>query len=101
MRLAFAGASAESGLLLFCERASLLSAGYAPPGDETGAAKKMEITLVRSSSQRKNPRLVVFNIQGRSGSVQFFRALFPNDDVPATLTLSGTFAEARATETPE
>jgi hypothetical protein len=61
----------------------------------------MDIALVRSTSQRKNPRLVVFKIEGRPGSVQFFRTLFPNDEVPATLTLTGDFAAPKVKETPE
>src|SRR5258705_2813534 len=61
----------------------------------------MEITLVRSAAQRKDPRLVIFNIEGRPGSVQCFRALFPKDAVPATLTLAGAFALPKPKETPE
>ena len=60
----------------------------------------MDITLVRSNSQRKNPRLVIFNIEGRAGSVQFFRTLF-QDAVPAKLTLIGEFAPPKVKETPE
>ena len=61
----------------------------------------MDITLVRSSAQRKNPRLVIFTIEGRQGSVQFFRTLFAKDAVPARLTLTGTFAEPKVKETSE
>jgi hypothetical protein len=60
----------------------------------------MDITLVRSNAQRKNPRLVIFNIDGRPGSVQFFRTLF-QDAIPAKLTLTGEFAAPRVKETPE
>jgi hypothetical protein len=55
----------------------------------------------RSTAQRKNPRLVIFNIEGRPGSVQFFRTLFDKDAVPATLRLTGEFAEPRAKLTAE
>ena len=61
----------------------------------------MEITLVRSAAQPKNPRLVVFKIDGRPGSVQLYRTLFAKDAVPARLTLTGEFAEPKAKETPE
>jgi hypothetical protein len=60
----------------------------------------MDINLVRSPKQRKNPRLVIFTIEGRPGSVQFFRTLFPKD-MPARLTLSGEFAAPKVKETPE
>ena len=59
------------------------------------------ITLIRSTNQRKNPRLVIFTIEGRQGSVQFFRTLFAKDGVPAKLTLTGTFAPPRVKETTE
>ncbi len=58
----------------------------------------MEITLRHRTSQRKNDRLVIFNIEGRTGCVQFLKTLFPKDAVPPTLTLTGTFATP---ETPE
>jgi hypothetical protein len=66
----------------------------------------MDLTLLRSTATRKNPRLVIFNIEGRPGSVQFFRALFPQDTahavgVPAKLHLTGEFAPPRVKETPE
>ena len=61
----------------------------------------MEITLARSTAQRKNPHLVMFKIDGRPGSVQFFRALFPKDAVPAQLRLTGEFAPPKVKETPE
>jgi hypothetical protein len=60
----------------------------------------MDLTLVRSTTQRKNPRLVIFNIEGRPGSVQFFRALFPKDAIPTKLSLSGEFAAPKVKETP-
>jgi hypothetical protein len=61
----------------------------------------MDLTLVRSTTQRKNPRLVIFTIEGRPGSVQFFRALFAKDAVPARLRLTGEFAPPKVKETPE
>jgi hypothetical protein len=61
----------------------------------------MDITLTRNPAQRKNPRLVIFNIEGRPGSVQFFRALFPLNAVPERLTLIGEFAAPKVKETPE
>ena len=42
----------------------------------------MELTLTRSNAPRKS-NLVVFNIAGRRGSVQFRRSLF-GEAVPAT-----------------
>ena len=68
---------------------------------------KMEtLTLTRSTAPRKDPRLVIYNIEGRTGSVQFLSTLFGGTQVsqgnpPEKLTLSGTFAPPRAKETPE
>lgn len=64
------------------------------------------ITLVRSTAPRKDPRLVIYNIEGRIGSVQFLSTLFGGNQVsqgnpPATLTLTGTFAPPKPKETPE
>ena len=64
------------------------------------------ITLVRSTAPRKDQRLVIYNIQGRTGSVQFLSTLFGGSQTdqgnpPATLTLTGTFAAPKPKETPE
>jgi len=60
----------------------------------------MDITLTRSTAPRKNPRLVIFTVEGRPGSVQFFRTLFPMNAVPERLTLTGEFAAPKVKETP-
>lgn len=52
----------------------------------------MDITLSKSAKPRKSTRLVIFNLDGRTGSVQFLRTLF-GETVPDTLILSGDFAE--------
>ena len=64
------------------------------------------ITLVRSTAPRKDQRLVIYNIQGRTGSVQFLSTLFGGSQTdqgnpPPTLTLTGTFAAPKPKETPE
>jgi hypothetical protein len=61
----------------------------------------MDIILTRSTAPRKDDRLVIFNIEGRTGSVQFFKTLFNKDAVPATLKLTGDFAAPKVKETPE
>jgi len=61
----------------------------------------MDLTLTRSNAPRKDDRLVIFNIEGRTGSVQFLKTLFAKDGIPATLTLTGTFAPPKAKETKE
>lgn len=77
-----------------------------------GTARRMEMAdlkLVRSTADRKNKRLVIYNIEGRTGSVQFLSTLFGGDqnsqgNPPESLTLSGEFAEPKAPkakETPE
>ncbi len=58
------------------------------------STKVMDITLVKSNAPRKSDRLVIFNLEGRTGSVQFLKTLF-GSSVPATLTLSGEFAEPK------
>ena len=60
----------------------------------------MEITLVRSSAARKDPRLVIYNIEGRTGSVQFLSTLFGGTQTsqgnpPERMTLVGEFAPPR------
>jgi hypothetical protein len=65
------------------------------------------LTLTRSTAPRKTARLVIYNIEGRTGSVQFLSTLFGGDqktqgNPPATLTLTGEgFAEPRQKETKE
>lgn len=70
------------------------------------------LNLVRSTADRKSKRIVIYNIEGRTGSVQFLSTLFGGDqksegNPPASLTLSGEFAEPkpkaapRVKETPE
>jgi hypothetical protein len=64
------------------------------------------LKLVRSVAPRKEQRLVIYNIEGRKGSVQFLSTLFggnQNDqgNPPETLTLTGTFAAPPRKETPE
>ena len=64
------------------------------------------LTLVRSTAARKDPRLVIYNIEGRTGSVQFLSTLFggtqsSQGNPPEKLTLSGTFAAPKPKETPE
>jgi len=65
----------------------------------------LEITLVRSSAARKDPRLVIYNIEGRTGSVQFLSTLFGGTQTsqgnpPERMTLVGEFAPPRVKETP-
>lgn len=62
--------------------------------------KKMEITLKRSDAPRKTNRLVIYNLEGRGGSVQFLSTLFGGSqkdrgNPPETLTLVGDFAEPK------
>ena len=57
-----------------------------------------EITLTHNVADRKTTRLVFFDIEGRSGKVQFLKTLF-GTEIPATLKLVGTFAPPRAKET--
>ena len=64
------------------------------------------LTLVRSTAPRKDPRLVIHNIEGRTGSVQFLSTLFGGSQItrgnpPATLTLTGPFPPPKPKETPE
>ncbi len=71
----------------------------------------MSLTLVRSNAARKSQRLVIYNIQGRRGSVQFLSTLFGGDqdsqgNPPETLVIEGQFAPvkeriAREKESPE
>ena len=60
----------------------------------------MVINLTRSTAPRKDARLVIFNLEGRTGSVQFLKTLFNKDAIPATLTLTGEFAAPKVKETP-
>ena len=60
----------------------------------------MVINLTRSTAPRKDARLVIFNLEGRTGSVQFLKTLFNQDAIPATLTLTGEFAAPKVKETP-
>jgi len=60
-----------------------------------------EITLKRSDAPRKTNRLVIYNLVGRNGSVQFLSTLFGGSqkdrgNPPETLTLVGEFAEPKA-----
>jgi hypothetical protein len=78
----------------------------AQPATPARSMKTMDLTLTRSTSPRKSQRLVIYNIEGRSGSVQFLSTLFGGDqksigNPPATLTLSGEFAEARVAKPKE
>lgn len=84
----------------------------AQPPAGNGAARSMvnmDLVLTRSNVDRKNKRLVIYNIEGRTGSVQFLSTLFGGDqksqgNPPEKLTLSGEFAEPKqpkAKETPE
>ena len=62
--------------------------------------KHMDLVLTRSKAPRKTNRLVIYNIKGRSGSVQFLSTLFGGSqkeigNPPETLTLSGEFAEPK------
>lgn len=73
--------------------------------------KHMELVLTKSPAPRKSKRIVIYNIEGRTGSVQFLSTLFGGDQKnegtpPEKLTLSGEFAEpkvkvAKEKETPE
>lgn len=67
-----------------------------------------QITLVRSTATRKDARLVIYNIEGRKGSVQFLGSLFEGGaaGAPERLTLNSdvSFAQPRVAkpkETPE
>jgi hypothetical protein len=53
----------------------------------------MELTLTRNHAPRKGDRLVIYNIEGRRGTVQFLTSLF-DKEVP-TLKLVGEFAEPK------
>ena len=64
------------------------------------------ITLTRSTAPRKDQRLVIYNIEGRKGSVQFLSTLFGSNQTAQgnplpTLTLTGVFAPPPKKETPE
>src|SRR5262245_58105812 len=77
-----------------------------PPWPGKGSNKTMEtITLVRSTAPRRDPRLVIYKLEGRTGSVQFLSTLFGGNqkdqgNPPTTLTLTGTFAAPKPKETP-
>lgn len=85
----------------------------APAIPATGSPERrmttMELTLTRSEAPRKSKRLVIYNIDGRKGSIQFLSTLFggSQNDVgnpPAQLKLVGEFAEPKQPkpkETPE
>ena len=82
----------------------------APPQTATTRSMKMaELVLTRSTADRKSKRLVIYNFEGRKGSVQFLSTLFGGDqksvgNPPDKLTLIGEFAEpkvAKPKETPE
>ena len=90
----------------------------APANTETAATPSrrpmnMEtLKLTISTAPRKSKRLVIYNIEGRTGSVQFLSTLFGGSQTdpgtpPASLELSGEFATPkpkavpRASETPE
>lgn len=73
----------------------------------TGDSDIMEtLKLTRSAAPRKTNRLVIYNIEGRTGSVQFLSTLFggSKDSVgnpPAELELMGEFAPARVNKPKE
>lgn len=68
-----------------------------------------DLKLKLSTGERKSKRLVFYDIEGRTGKVQFLSTLFGGDqksqgNPPAELTLTGEFAEPKAPkakETPE
>lgn len=62
-----------------------------------------DLKLVLSKAARKSARLVIYNIEGRTGSVQFLSTLFgggnkSQGNPPETLTLVGEFAEPKVKE---
>lgn len=64
------------------------------------------LTLRRSTAARRDQRLVIYNIEGRTGSVQFLSTLFGGSqkdqgNPPERLTLTGTFAPPKPKETAE
>jgi hypothetical protein len=70
------------------------------PPETPAQEKKMEIVLKRSDAPRKTNRLVIYNLEGRNGSVQFLSTLFGGSqkdrgNPPETLTLVGDFAEPK------
>lgn len=87
------------------------SAASMPPAAVAPARsmKTMELTLTKSTAPRKSKRIVIYNIEGRTGSVQFLSTLFGGSqkdegNPPEKLTLTGEFAEpkvAKAKETKE
>lgn len=82
-----------------------LSANPKPSATEPIQKEKnmASITLTRSNTERKNPRLVIYNIEGRTGSVQFLSTLFGGSqdsqgNPPETLTLNGDIPDAKPRE---
>ena len=68
------------------------------PGDGQTARPKekpMTVNLVLAPKQRKSKQIVMFNIEGRRGQVQFQRSLF-GESVPESLILDGDIAEPKA-----
>ncbi len=57
--------------------------------------KPMTVNLVLAPKQRKSKQIVMFNIEGRRGQVQFQRSLF-GESVPESLVLDGDLAEPKA-----
>ena len=83
----------------------------APPVTPARSMTNMDLKLTLSPAPRKSKRIVIYNIEGRTGSVQFLSTLFGGSQTdggnpPATLTLTGEFAEPKVAapkvkETPE
>lgn len=81
------------------------------PATSSRSMSMKNLNLTLSKAPRKDKRLVIYNIEGRTGSVQFLSTLFGGDQdsqgtPPEKLTLNGEFAEpkakvAKVNETPE
>jgi len=67
-----------------------------PPASQE--RKHMDVTLTLNKAPRKSERIVIFN--SPLNSVQFLRTAF-GETIPETLTVSGDFAEPKASKVKE